>query len=72
MAVALKLSDDLVESAKPYAAAEQRSVPRQIEYWARLGKAVSDNPELPLRMVQDIMLAREEARAGQSTPYELG
>lgn len=36
MAIALKLSDDLVEMAKPHAAAEHRSVPKQIEYWARL------------------------------------
>ena len=46
MAVALKLSDELVDLAKPHAAAEHRSVPKQIEYWARLGKAVEDNPEL--------------------------
>lgn len=32
MAVAMKLSDELVEAAKPYAAAEHRSVPQQIEY----------------------------------------
>jgi hypothetical protein len=31
MAVAMKLSDELVEAAKPYAAAEHRSVPQQIE-----------------------------------------
>jgi hypothetical protein len=51
MAVAMKLSDELVEAAKPYAAAEHRSVPRQIEYWARIGKAVIDNPEMPLRLI---------------------
>lgn len=31
MAVALKLSDDLIEAAKTHAAAEHRSVPQQIE-----------------------------------------
>ena len=35
MAVAMKLSDDLIEDAKTVAAAEHRSVPKQIEYWAR-------------------------------------
>jgi ParD-like antitoxin of type II bacterial toxin-antitoxin system len=72
MAVAMKLSDELVEDAKPYAAAEHRSVPRQIEYWARIGKAVTDNPDMPLSLIQDIMLAREEAKAGLATPYEFG
>ena len=32
MAIALKLSDELVDDAKATAAAEHRSVPRQIEY----------------------------------------
>jgi hypothetical protein len=72
MAVAMKLSDDLVEDAKTVAAAEHRSVPKQIEYWARIGKAVLDNPEMPLRLIQDTMLSIEEVRAGQVLPYELG
>ncbi|MBC7709805.1 MAG: hypothetical protein H7203_07080 [Rhizobacter sp.] len=72
MATALKLSDDLVELAKISAAAEHRSVPRQIEYWARIGKAVLENPDLPLRMVQDILLSREEVKAGHLAPYEFG
>ncbi|MFZ9544348.1 MAG: TA system antitoxin ParD family protein, partial [Hylemonella sp.] len=50
MPVALKLSDELVDDAKTYAAAEHRSVPKQIEYWARIGKAVLDNPDMPLRL----------------------
>ena len=72
MAVAMKLSDDLVEDAKTVAAAEHRSVPKQIEYWARIGKAVLDNPDMPLRLSQDTMLSNEEVRAGQLTPYKFG
>ena len=72
MAVALKLSDDLVEDAKAIAAAEHRSVPKQIEYWARIGKAVLENPEMPLRLIQDTMLSLEEAKAGRLAPYKFG
>jgi hypothetical protein len=72
MAVAMKLSDDLVEEAKTVAAAEHRSVPKQIEYWARIGKAVLDNPDMPLRVIQDTMLSIEEAKAGQVTAYTFG
>jgi len=72
MSVALKLSDDLVDAAKISAAAEHRSVPKQIEYWARIGKAVLDNPDVPLRMVQDILLSREEIKAGHVVSYEFG
>jgi hypothetical protein len=70
MAVTLKLSDELVESAKPHAAAMHRSVPKQIEHWARLGKAVEENPELPVRFIQDTLLAVEEAKAGLLTEYQ--
>jgi hypothetical protein len=72
MAIAMKLSDDLVADAKAVAAAEHRSVPKQIEYWARIGKAVLENPELPLRLIQDTMLSLEEAKAGQLAPYKFG
>lgn len=72
MAVALKLSDELVEDAKPHAAAEHRSVPKQIEYWARIGKTVLENPELPLRLIQDTILSREEVKAGLTKPYQFG
>lgn len=64
MAVAMKLSDELVKDANTVAAAEHRSVPTQIEYWARIGKAVLDNPDLPLRMIQDTMLSIGEVKAG--------
>lgn len=69
MAIALKLSDELIELAKPYAVAESRSVPKQIEYWARLGKAAEDNPELPIRFIKNILLAVAESDAKQHTEY---
>lgn len=72
MAVALKLSDELIDLAKPHAAAEHRSVPKQIEYWARLGKAVEDNPELPFQFIKDTLLAVAEANAGQISEYKFG
>jgi hypothetical protein len=72
MAIALKLSNELVDDAKPYAVAEHRSVPKQIEYWARIGKAVLENPEMPLRLIQDTILSREEVKAGLATPYQFG
>jgi hypothetical protein len=72
VAIALKLSDSLVEDARAIGAAEHRSVPKQIEYWARIGKAVLENPELPLQVIQDTMLSLEEAKAGQLAPYSYG
>lgn len=70
MAVTLKLSDELINLAKPHAAAEHRSVPKQIEFWARLGKAVEDNPELPYQFIKDTLLAIAEVNAGQLSEYK--
>ena len=72
MVVAVKLSDALVEDAKAAGAAEHRPVPKQIEYWARIGKAVLENPDLPLQVIQDTMRSLEEAKAGQLEPYSFG
>ena len=72
MAVVMKISDELVNDAKPYAAAEHRSVPKQIEYWARIGKAVTENPDLPVAMVREILLARQERLSEQATEYKFG
>ena len=72
MSTALKLSDALIEMAKPHAAAKQRSVPKQIEYWARLGKVVEENPDLPLQFIQDTLLGLEEAKVGQLSEYKFG
>lgn len=72
MSVVIRLSDEVVEMAKVHAAAAHRSVPEQIEYWARLGKAIDDNPELPVQFIKDTVLAIQEAKAGQLTAYEFG
>jgi hypothetical protein len=72
MATALKLSDELIDLAKPHAVAEHRSVPKQIEYWARLGKAVEDNPDLPIQFIKSTLLAVAEADAGQLSEYRIG
>lgn len=72
MATAMKLSDELVEAAKPYAAAMQRSVPKQIEYWARIGKAAEDNPDLPVGFIVDTLVGIEEDRVGMGKPYQFG
>jgi len=40
MGMPVKLSDDLVQSARLEAAATDRSITAQIEHWAKLGRAV--------------------------------
>ena len=70
MSTTIKVSKELVVSAKPCAAAMQRSVAKQIEYWAKLGKAAEDNPDLPVNMILDVLVSLEEAKAGMLKEYQ--
>ncbi|MEI7738622.1 MAG: hypothetical protein WCJ99_07800 [Betaproteobacteria bacterium] len=72
MASVVKLSDELINDARPYATAMHRSIPKQIEYWARLGKAAEENPDVPISMIQDLFISLEEAKAGNLTEFKFG
>jgi hypothetical protein len=69
MSVNVKLSEGLVEQAKRYAIIEHRSVPKQIEYWSRVGKIAEENPDLPFSMIRDILVADLEEPSGE---YQFG
>ena len=45
MGVPIRIDEEIYEEAKRVAKAECRSVPQQIEYWARIGKCALDNPD---------------------------
>ena len=64
----VNLSDELVETAKKYAGAFSRSTPKQIEHWAKIGKLVEDNPDLPPGFAYEILLALQDPEP--STPFE--
>lgn len=70
MPTAINLSELLIEEAKPFAHATNRSVAEQIEYWARLGKAAEENQDLPIQMLQDILISMEEVKAGNLNAYQ--
>lgn len=54
------------------ASAQSRSISGQLKYYARVGMIAKDNPDLPLSMIEGILEAREELRAGLGQPYEWG
>ena len=69
MATAVKVSDDLFEKAKIKSKIFKRSIAGQIEYWAKIGQMIEENPDLPLLFIQDVLMGREQIKAGQGTPY---
>ena len=72
MATAIKLSDELIKDAAINGKAQHRSTPKQIEYWARLGKIAEENPDLPLGFIKGIVIGKEEINAGDVSEYEFG
>jgi hypothetical protein len=68
MSVFVAIDDALYAEAQARAQEESRTVAGQIEFWARVGKAALDNPDLPTDFVRDLLLAREEGR-DQATPF---
>jgi hypothetical protein len=67
----VRISEDLFNDAKRYALIQKRSVAGQVEYWARLGKAASDNSDLPFAFIEKIMISLAEAKDGLVKPFDL-
>jgi len=60
MVMAVRIDDRLYELAKAHAQAEGRTIAGQVEFWAIIGKAALDNPDLPIDFVRDLLVARVE------------
>jgi ParD-like antitoxin of type II bacterial toxin-antitoxin system len=60
----VQLSDDLVSEAKQAAKINHRSLPKQIEYWARIGKA--DEEKNNLATIKKAALDNIIARYGET------
>ncbi len=65
MASPLRLSPALVEAAEKEGALQKRSVPKQIEYWAELGKAVERvvDPTDAVALIQGLRTIKVEPTA---------
>ncbi len=68
MGMPVRIDDTLYEDAKSHAKAECRTIAGQIEFWAKVGKAALDNPDLPVDFVRDLLIARAEPRT-DATPF---
>ncbi|MBF0621184.1 MAG: hypothetical protein HQL54_04590 [Magnetococcales bacterium] len=67
MSVNVKISEELVAEAKQHGRVFHRSLPKQIEYWSRIGKMAEENPDLPYSMIKDILLARQDTKLEEYT-----
>jgi hypothetical protein len=65
----VRLDQELVEKAAIMAKALNRTTPKQIEHWAKIGKIMEDNPDLPYEFVRQAIIAKAEKDAGKLESY---
>lgn len=66
----IRLDQKLVDKATIMAKALNRTTPKQIEHWAKIGEIMEDNPELPYEFVRQAIIAKAEKEAGKLEVYE--
>lgn len=64
----IRIDQTLYNQAKADAAAEHRTISGQIEFWAKVGRAALDNPDLPVSFVAESLASMAEAR-DEATPF---
>jgi len=72
MGIAVKISNKLVNDAKVQSKVDNRSLPGQIEYWAKIGKLAEENPDVPYNLLKEILIGVQQLDSGQGTEYKFG
>lgn len=72
MSTVIRISDGLAKEAKTRSKVEHRSTTSQLEYWATMGKAAEDNPDLPFSFIKDTLMAMEEMKERPKEAYTFG
>jgi hypothetical protein len=72
MATAVRISEALAGEAKKFGRIDHRSLAGQIEHWARMGKCVEENPDLPYSLIKEILIGLDELDQGEKTEYRFG
>lgn len=68
----IRLDQQLIEKATIIAKALDRTTPKQIEHWAKIGEMMEDNPDLPYDFVKQTIIAKAEREAGKLETYDFG
>jgi hypothetical protein len=68
----IRLDQDLIDKATIMARALNRTPPKQIEHWAKIGEIMEDNPDLPYEFVKQAIIAQAEKEAGKLESYDFG
>jgi len=59
MSMPVRIDPELYKRAKKEAAIEHRTIAGQIEFWAKVGRACIENPDLPVNFIIDALASLE-------------
>ena len=66
--VSMRIDEALVNEARAAAKAEFRTVQGQVEFWAKVGRAALDNPDLPASFIAESLMSLAEPHE-DATPF---
>lgn len=64
----IRIDQKLYDQARNEALAEHRTIAGQVEYWAKVGRAALDNPDLPVSFIAESLASLSEPRE-EATPF---
>lgn len=68
MSMPVRINNELYQQAKAAAKGDCRTIAGQLEFWAKVGRAGLENPDLPVIFVVETLAAMQEPRT-ESTPF---
>ena len=66
--ISVRIDEALVDAARAAAKAEFRTVQGQVEFWAKVGRAALDNPDLPASFIAESLMGLAEP-CEDATPF---
>lgn len=70
MTTTIRISDRIVHDAQIFGKVYNRSAPKQIEFWSRIGKIAEENPELTYEEIRSLLFALEEKNLGDVEEFK--
>lgn len=70
MDITVNLDGEFEKIVQSHSMLQNRSMPQQIEHWAKVGQVVEDNPELSYNIIKEILSGIEDAKLGNIEEYK--
>ncbi|OAM00648.1 TA system antitoxin ParD family protein [Wolbachia endosymbiont of Dactylopius coccus] len=70
MDITVNLDGEFEKVVQSRSMLQNRSMPQQIEHWAKVGQIVEDNPELSYNIIKEVLSGIEDTKLGNIEEYK--